>query len=215
VLAGAASLDNLHDMRFLSVAELEQKFTLDLREPPLVVTFHPVTLEADQTEKHVEELLAALHDAHQPVVFTSTNADTRNHSIARAIDHYVAAHANARQVASFGTQGYFSLLRHAKAMVGNSSSGIVEAATFLLPVVNVGNRQAGRFHGRNVINVDATRENITGAIRTATSAAFRASLEGLQNPYGDGRAGEIIVETLRTCPLGSRLLIKHFHEVTQ
>jgi UDP-N-acetylglucosamine 2-epimerase (non-hydrolysing)/GDP/UDP-N,N'-diacetylbacillosamine 2-epimerase (hydrolysing) len=215
VLAGAASLDNLHDMRFFSVAELEQKFGLDLSEPPLVVTFHPVTLEADQTEKHVEELLAALDAAHEPVVFTSTNADTRNHSIARAIDQYVATHANARQVASFGTQGYFSLLRQAQAMVGNSSSGIVEAATFRLPVVNVGRRQAGRFHDRNVINVDATRENITAAIRKATSAAFRSSLEGLQNPYGDGHASEIIVETLRTCPLGSRLLIKRFHEVAQ
>jgi UDP-N-acetylglucosamine 2-epimerase (non-hydrolysing)/GDP/UDP-N,N'-diacetylbacillosamine 2-epimerase (hydrolysing) len=213
VVAGAASLDNLRDLAFLTREELEDRFGLDLQQPPLVVTFHPATLEASQSGHQVNELLAALETIGDPVVFTAPNADTNNHPVGRAIERYVTGHPNARLVTSFGTQGYFSLLRYAKAMIGNSSSGVIEAATFELPVVNIGSRQAGRIHDRNVLTVDCAREAIEPAIRKATSSEFRAGLRGLRNPYGDGTAAETIVDTLRRVTLGPSLLMKRFHEV--
>ena len=212
-VAGAASLDNLRGFTPLTRALLEERVGMDLQEPPLVVTFHPATLEAEQSSSQVAELLAALEVVNDPVVFTAPNADPDHHAIQRAIQQYVAAHGNARLVTSLGTEAYFSLLRLASAMVGNSSSGIIEAASFELPVVNVGSRQEGRVHDRNVITVACARDAIERAIRTARSSEFRDTLRGLRNPYGDGRAAETIVHTLRTIDLGPKLLMKRFHQI--
>jgi UDP-N-acetylglucosamine 2-epimerase (non-hydrolysing) len=211
VVAGAASLDNLHGLTLMTRAELERTFGLVLDPAPLVVTFHPPTLEYAQTERQVEALMAALDAAALPVVFTAPNADVHHRPVLEAIDRYVSAHPNARLVKSLGTRGYFSLLTLARAVVGNSSSGIVEAATFELPVVDIGNRQGGRIHDRNVIHTPADRAAVLAAIRQATSQTFKASLKGLENPYGIGRAAATIVDTLERTPLGAQLLIKRFH----
>jgi UDP-N-acetylglucosamine 2-epimerase (non-hydrolysing)/GDP/UDP-N,N'-diacetylbacillosamine 2-epimerase (hydrolysing) len=213
VVAGAASLDNLRDLPLMTRSELEAAFDVVLEPAPLVVTFHPVTLEHAQTAEHIRELLSALHESRMPVIFTATNADAQHRPVQAAIEQYVAAHPDARAVASFGTRGYFSLLTFASAVVGNSSSGIVEAATFELPVVNVGNRQAGRFHDRNVIDVPCERAAIVNAIRTASSGNFKQGLRGLRNPYGAGEASSIIVDTLSRVPLGSTLIVKRFHQI--
>jgi UDP-N-acetylglucosamine 2-epimerase len=103
-------------------------------------------------------------------------------------------------------------MKIAAAMVGNSSSGIIEAASFHLPVVNVGNRQAGRIRGRNVIDTDYTQVGIEQGLGTALSADFRASLDDLENPYGDGHAAETIVRRLKEEALSDRLLIKRFYD---
>jgi UDP-N-acetylglucosamine 2-epimerase (non-hydrolysing) len=211
VVAGAASIDNLHGLTLMTRAELEEVLGLALEPAPLVVTFHPPTLEFARTAYQVDELMAALDAASLPVVFTAPNADVHHRPVMRAIDRYVAAHADARLVRSLGTRGYFSLLTFARAMVGNSSSGIVEAATFELPVVNVGNRQGGRVHDRNVIHAAPDRTSVLEAIRTATSGQFKASLKGLRNPYGTGHAAATIVDTLQRTPLGEKLLVKRFH----
>jgi UDP-N-acetylglucosamine 2-epimerase len=98
-------------------------------------------------------------------------------------------------------------------MIGNSSSGIVEAASFALPVVNIGNRQQGRLRARNVIDVGHSRSEITVGVHRAMSREFRAGLTGLENPYGDGRASDRIVERLRSVKLTNELLRKHFHRL--
>ena len=115
-----------------------------------------------------------------------------------------------------GTQGYFSLMRIARAMVGNSSSGIIEAASFGLPVVNVGTRQEGRLAPPNVIHVGYERAAILAGIREATAAVFRARCAGMANPYGDGRATPRMLEILKTMDLGERdLIVKRFHELAR
>ncbi len=103
---------------------------------------------------------------------------------------------------------YWSLLRHVALFVGNSSSGIMEAASFALPAVNVGLRQQGRERPRNVIDAEADTRAILDAVTRARSDSFRQSLSGLENPYGDGRASERIVKVLTTVPLGQDLLMK-------
>lgn len=213
-VSGAPSLDNLERMEILSPAELESRIGLPLQPAPLLVTFHPVTLEHDDTDEHLSELFAALEACGGlPIIFTFPNADTHNSSIIAAINEYVSTHENSRVVINLGTQGYFSLMKHALAMVGNSSSGIIEAASFKLPVVNIGNRQRGRLHDRNVLDVPCQRAAILTAIHQAISPEFRRSLEGLANPYGDGKASDRIMQVLRETRLDRKLLVKHFYDL--
>lgn len=210
-LSGAPSLDNIADVRTLSVEDLNRRFGLRLAAPPLLVTFHPVTLEYERVAEQVDELIAALEEVRMPVVFTFPNADTNGRIIIERIQEFVRHHEDASAAVSLGTEGYFSVMRHAAAMVGNSSSGIIEAASFELPVVDIGNRQRGRVHGRNVIHCDCGRDSIAESIRKAVSPVFRDSLRGMQNPYGDGTAAERIVQRLKTVPLDESVLFKRFH----
>lgn len=210
-VSGAPTLDNLRELRLLSREELQDIVRMPLAEPPLLVTFHPVTLEHERTGEQIDALFAALDAAARPVVFTYPNADTNAHAVIAAIDAYVATRANTRLVANLGTIAYFSLMRHAAAMVGNSSSGLIEAASFELPVVNIGNRQRGRDHGANVVDCACESGEIVRAIEKAV--AMRGSLAGMKNPYGDGNAAGRIVEALRTIDLGARLVMKRFHDL--
>jgi len=214
VVSGAPSLDNLNALELLTSNELSAQFGLHIDETPFViVTFHPVTLEYEQAEWQVSELLAALEDCERPIVFTMPNADTSGRIIREMIVDFVETHPESHAVENLGTQGYFSLMKIAAAMVGNSSSGIIEAASFELPVVNIGTRQAGRTRGENVIDVDYTRKSILDGIQKALDPHFRADLEGIQNPYGGGMASERIVETLKKTKIDDDLVIKRFYDL--
>jgi len=212
-VSGAPSLDNLASVGLLSCSELERKFDLKLDYPPLLVTYHPVSLEFEDHERQIANFLGALEPIAAPVVFTMPNADTGGRALLRRIQEFVAGHPNAFYVENLGTQAYFSLMKIAAAMAGNSSSGIIEAASFQLPVVNVGNRQAGRVRERNVIDTGYAQSEIEQALRTALGPEFRASLQDLTNPYGDGHAAEVIVRRLKEQTLDDRLLTKRFHDL--
>jgi UDP-N-acetylglucosamine 2-epimerase (non-hydrolysing)/GDP/UDP-N,N'-diacetylbacillosamine 2-epimerase (hydrolysing) len=211
-VTGALSLDNVHSLKFLSDDELSARIGLPFEKiRPLVVTYHPLTLNPGETVRHISDFLAALHDSGHAVVFTATNADTSGHTIMAAIDEYVASHGNARVVDSLGLQGYFSLLRRAAGIAGNSSSGILEAATFELPVLNIGSRQRGRLHGSNVVDCADDKESISKGLMTILDQDFRARLRGFQNPYGSGTAADKIVKVLKSVELGPNLIIKPFY----
>jgi UDP-hydrolysing UDP-N-acetyl-D-glucosamine 2-epimerase len=213
-VAGAPSLDNIQAIHLLSVEELETRYGLRLQSPPLLVTFHPVTLEFEQAEWQACELLAALDSAGMPVVFTLPNADTGGRLIMHRIEEFVQAHPLAQKADNLGTQGYFSLMAVAVAMVGNSSSGIIEAPSFGLPVVNIGTRQTGRVRGANVIDVGYTRAEILSGIRAAAQSEFRERLRQIENPYGQGQASQRIVDRLKSVPLDDRLILKRFLDLT-
>lgn len=214
-VSGAPSLDNLKNMKLLSAQELERQHGLDLSKPPLLVTYHPVTLDYENTENQIAELVAALKASGLPLIFTFPNADASGRKIIEMIQAFVKEMPQARITVNLGTQGYFSLMSHAEAMVGNSSSGIVEAASFKLPVVNIGDRQRGRFHAENVIDCGYSRDQILSAIKKATSAEFRKTLEKLVNPYGDGQAADRIVAGLKDVSLDSNLLLKRFYQISE
>ena len=214
VVSGAPSLDNLHRIRLLSREELEEQHGLDLRSPFLLITYHPVTLEYEQTEMQVRELLAALEEVGATTIFTYPNADPCSRLIIQMIREFIAGHRQAQLVVNLGTQGYFSMMKYAAAMVGNSSSGIIEAASFKLPVVNIGNRQRGRVRGKNVIDVGYTHAEILAGVEEAISPEFcAATLSDLVNPYGDGHAAERIVDKLKHVKLNDELLRKRFYEM--
>jgi UDP-hydrolysing UDP-N-acetyl-D-glucosamine 2-epimerase len=214
-VSGEPGLDNIFATTPLPNAELENRIGMSLHPRPLLVTLHPATLERGQAEMHVAELLAALDSVGMHVVFTAPNADAEGRVIATRIQDFVRDHPNSRYVTNLGTTAYISLMRCSAVMIGNSSSGIVEAASFELPVVNLGSRQRGRLCGKNVIHAEMRTDTIIRAIRLAVSPGFRESLRGLANPYGDGKAAPRIVEVLKTVPLDRNLLVKPFYSTCE
>jgi UDP-hydrolysing UDP-N-acetyl-D-glucosamine 2-epimerase len=213
VVSGAPALDNLKTIDLLTRKQLAEEYGLREEESFLLVTYHPVTLEHERTEQQMTELLQALDETDTTVVFTYPNADTGSRRIIDSIREYAARNSRVHTFVNMGTQGYFSLMKYADAMVGNSSSGIIEAASFKLPVINVGNRQRGRLRARNVIDVGNSHAEIAAGIKRAIEPDFRGGLGDLVNPYGDGHAAEKIVEALRAVELNDKLLLKHFHEM--
>lgn len=212
VMSGAPSLDNLKSVKLFSPDEIKKRYELPFNEPPLLVTFHPVTLEADQWREQAGAVLTALKKSGKPVVVTAPNIDTFGRRLYEYTKEWVDQNPNTRLVPNLGTQGYFSLMSWASAMVGNSSSGIIEAPSFGLPVVNVGNRQKGRVRGKNVIDVPPETDAILSAISKALDPEFRDAARKGGNPYGNGSAAESIVKKLKDTPVDQRLLIKRFED---
>jgi UDP-hydrolysing UDP-N-acetyl-D-glucosamine 2-epimerase len=208
--AGAPGLDRFAQRAALSREELARRLGLPLRGPTLLVTFHPVTLEPGEAGRHSAELAAALEMVDGDVIVTYPGADAAHDAVIGPLESLAATRPGTRMVPALGEDGYGALLREADVMVGNSSSGIIEAPSFGLPVVNVGIRQHGRLRAANVIDVGHGREEIVAGIRRALAPEFRASLHGLVNPYGDGHASPRIARVLREVELGPRLIRKRF-----
>jgi UDP-N-acetylglucosamine 2-epimerase (non-hydrolysing)/GDP/UDP-N,N'-diacetylbacillosamine 2-epimerase (hydrolysing) len=214
---GAPGLDTLHRAELLSRDELERGIEFSLEEPVALVTYHPVTREPDEAGTQIQELLAAIGESGIRALFTRANVDEGGHVINARVrafcerdpEHY-------HLVDSLGSMRYLSLLRHVTLMVGNSSSGIIEAPSFRLPVVNVGSRQAGRLRGANVIDVEAERSAVLKGIARARAPELQKRLAASENPYdrfGDGRTGQRMKDALRDVELSQALLKKRFRDI--
>lgn len=204
---GSPSLDHLAKQALSPKRELERCLKLSLQNETIAVIYHPVTVARD-TLLEVDELLAALEEVPQQLLFISPNADTGSRELRERIHALIRTRGNAHFVTSIEHLTYLSLLQYVAVLVGNSSSGIMEAASFKLPVVNVGVRQKGRERAGNVLDCPADHREIENAIKVALSGTFRTSLNGLVNPYGDGHAAEKIVRVLTTVSLSESLLAK-------
>jgi UDP-hydrolysing UDP-N-acetyl-D-glucosamine 2-epimerase len=205
--SGAPSLDHLRRSRLLTCEEVEKKLGLDLSQPTLLVTCHPVTLLRDTTSE-ADALFAALDQLDGQIIFTYPNADAGTHQLIERARAFAATHPNAHVFVNLGSITYWSLLRQVDVLVGNSSSGIMESASFAIPAVDIGMRQQGRERARNVLSAAPDPTAILETIGKARRSEFRSSLMGLENPYGDGHASERIVEVLAAVPLTRELLIK-------
>ena len=204
---GAPSLDHLRRSALLTRDELQQKLGLNLNQPTLLIIYHPVTLLRDTTAE-ADALFEALSRIEDQIVFSYPNADAGSHHLVERARAFAAIHGNAHVFVNLGATTYLSLLRHVEVLVGNSSSGIMESASLALPTVDVGIRQQGRERGRNVLTSAPDADAILEKITAARSPAFRASLAGMENPYGDGHAAERIVKVLTTLPPSEQLLLK-------
>ena len=204
---GSPSLDQLRRRRLITRQQLEREIGVPFTPKTIVVVQHPVTLHRDTT-RECNALFSALSKLGADFTFVYPNADAGSRSLIERTKVFLAERPKSRLLVNLDHRSYLSLLSHAAALVGNSSSGIIEAASLGLPVVNIGIRQKGRDHAANVIDVPASPTAILAAIARAMSRTFRESIQGLNNPYGDGHAAKRIVKLLTTAPLGEKLLFK-------
>lgn len=209
---GAFGLDHLLRSPKMSKSALCESLGFNLSDQYFLVTYHPVTLGQEQPQAAMEALLKAL-DAfpdHQ-VVITYPNADNGGRGIIPIIEQY--AQARPRRVlalASLGFKRYLSTLAGASAVIGNSSSGIIEAPSFGVPTVNVGNRQTGRLKADSVLDCQANEHSIRAAIQLALSESTQTMAKSVNNPYGSGNAAKSTLEILKTVRLDT---LKRFHDL--
>lgn len=216
---GAPGLDQVHGSNLMKRSELEKELGFSLREPVALVTHHPATRDSESAENHVRTLVSAIRSSRLRAIFTMANADAQGALINSRLQAVCAKNPERfTWMPHLGHRRYLSCLRYVAMMVGNSSSGLTEAPSFRLPVVNVGDRQRGRVRAGNVIDVPCTRAAILGGIRKAMAPRFRASLRGMRNPYdrfSDGRTSERIKDVLKNISLGDDLLKKSFNDLGQ
>ena len=191
----------------MSRQELEEKLSVELVEPPVVVAYHPVTL-LENTTAEFEHLLGALKGISQQLIFVYPNADAGSRLLVARSREFAEVRGNASVFVNLDHQTFLSLLALSSAMVGNSSSGIMESTSLNLPTVNIGIRQQGREHAGNVLDTSADTDDIARTMQIALSPEFRERVRGVPNPYGDGCASERILQVLRDAVLGFSLLMK-------
>jgi UDP-N-acetylglucosamine 2-epimerase (non-hydrolysing)/GDP/UDP-N,N'-diacetylbacillosamine 2-epimerase (hydrolysing) len=204
--AGAPSLDHLRRSTLLDRAALEARLALTLTQPTLLAAWHPVTILKD-TNAEADAFFSALADTPGQLIFVYPNSDAGGYALIERTRALAATRPHTHIFVNLDAVTYWSLLGNAAALVGNSSSGIMEAASFALPTVNVGIRQQGRERARNIIDAPTETSAILAAILRALRPEFRETLRGMTNPYGDGTAAATIANVLTTVPLDG-LLIK-------
>jgi UDP-hydrolysing UDP-N-acetyl-D-glucosamine 2-epimerase len=212
--AGAPSLDHLRRQPLLSREEIEEQLQLNLQTPTILVAYHPVTIARD-TLQEAAALFTALGSLREQILFCYPNADAGSRELIERTKSFIANRGHGKIFTNLDTVTYLSLLRQVDMLVGNSSSGIMESASFALPTVNVGLRQQGRERPRNVLDADADANSILQAVDRARAREFRESLAGMANPYGEGCASETIVRVLTTVPLSQTLLMKRHAKFLQ
>lgn len=198
--AGAPSLDHLRRSKLLKREALEGALGIRLAAPTLLAAWHPVTILRN-TNAEADELFAALAQVPGQLLFVYPNADAGSYALIERTRSLAATRLDTHVFVNLNAVTYWSLLGQVDAMAGNSSSGIMEAASFGLPVVNIGMRQQGREHGRNVVDVPAESAEIVAAIESALQPKLRKKLRRMVNPYGDGTAAQTIVRVLSSVPL--------------
>lgn len=211
---GALSVENILNLPLLSRQELSASLGLDLSPPYALVTFHPVTLEEDTAVWQLNEMLAAFEDVPMNYIITKANADASGRAINRRLDEYCAGKENMAVYTSLGYLRYLSAMKHCAMVIGNSSSGIGEAAIMRKPTVNIGDRQKGRYMAGSVINCEPERQAIVSAIEQAALPEFLASIIDQPNPYGVGDTSDQVIDVLRGFLLNDKIdLKKRFYDL--
>lgn len=209
---GALGLDHLTRSPRMSRAELSKSLSFSLERPFLLVTYHPATLADEPPLESFKALLAALDKwpQHQ-VILTYPNADNGGRELIPEIEAYAAQQPErVLAIPSLGFKRYLSAVSEASAVVGNSSSGLIEVPSFGVPTVNIGQRQGGRLAADSVLHCAANQEAIEAALHQALSDEFQAACQHVENPYGQGDAAGQIVQALASLPLDT---LKHFHDL--
>ncbi|MBP3754183.1 MAG: UDP-N-acetylglucosamine 2-epimerase (hydrolyzing) [Lachnospiraceae bacterium] len=190
---GALAVENILNMDYISSEELGKAIGIDLTKDYGVVTFHPVTLEKNSGVEQIREVLAALtYFRNMSFIITKANADAGGRRINEIIDDYARKYDNVIAVTSLGVRKYLSAVKGCKVVIGNSSSGIIEAPCLHVPTVNIGDRQKGRFMPDSIINCIPEEESIVKAINNALDKEFQAKVLIMTNPFGDGNTSKTI-----------------------
>lgn len=206
---GQAGVENIKRIELYSKEAIEEELNILDKKRLFMITYHPVTLEIENVEMQVDNLLEALKEFDGNYVFTYPNADFGSKVIIDKINKFADENKNAYIFSSLGQKRYLSLLKYADVMVGNSSSGIIESQVFKLPVVNIGNRQKGRLRTQNIIDTGYSKAEILEGIKRALQdEQFKNQLDNIDNIYGDGNTSTKIIKVLETINIDKKLLEK-------
>lgn len=210
---GALGIDSIKNLQLLDRGTLEKSLGFELAARNLLITFHPATLDQVTAVSQFGELLAALEALDDTnLIFTMSNADTEGRALQEMVRQFVDGHVNARAFTSLGQLLYLSCIRQVDAVVGNSSSGLIEAPALQKGTINVGDRQRGRLRVQSVIDCAPERRSIASALERVYSPSFQELLGTLRHPYGDGTAAISIVKVLKDCPLNF-ITMKSFYDL--
>jgi GDP/UDP-N,N'-diacetylbacillosamine 2-epimerase (hydrolysing) len=211
---GAIGIDNIKRLSLLSRKDTEESIGFSLGKRNLLITFHPATLEKSTSKEQFSNLLGALEELEKTnLFFTKTNADTDSRVINKMIDKYVKNHSDkAIAYTSLGQLRYLSVMKHMDGIVGNSSSGLLEAPSFKIGTVNIGDRQRGRIRSESVVDCDSSMESILSSIRKIYSHSFKEKLISIENPYGNGDTSTKIAKIISNYPL-ENILKKSFYNI--
>ena len=211
---GALGVENIKKLNFMSRDEFEKFINFKLNKKNIIVTFHPVTLENATAKAQFDEILSAINELKDTnIIFTKANSDTDGRIINKMIDDYVKKNAD-RSVAftSMGQTGYLNALKFVDVVVGNSTSGIMEAPSFKNVTIDIGDRQKGRIKANSVIECEPIKNEILKAFKKAYSKEFQKNLKSISNPYENGNTSSKIVKILKEINLDG-ILKKKFYDI--
>ena len=217
-VVGALGIDNIRKMHLMNIGEISEHTGMDFgRKNVALLTYHPVTLDDYASAKQqIQEILDVLVRKDLFALVTMPNADTGGNTIYQAIELYSQKYPEKlRIIKNLGQQGYLSAMKYAKLMIGNSSSGIIESASFKLPVINIGDRQGGRLKPANIIDCACVKESILEALDLALSEDFLKSISNIENPYGDGHTAKRIIKILKNIDFSNKSVFikKGFYDI--
>ena len=211
---GGMGIENIKRLKLLSKDEFEESINFKLNKKNILVTFHPVTLENSTAKEQFQELLDAIDELENTnIIFTKANSDTDGRIINQMIDEYVTKNSHKSVgFASLGQLRYLSALQYIDAVVGNSSSGLLEAPSFKIATINIGDRQKGRIKALSVIACEPKKEEILKAFKEIYSKEFQEKLKNVENPYGESCPSKQIIEVLKNVNLAN-ILKKSFYDL--
>ena len=199
---GGLGIDNIIKLKLLSKADFEKAINFELGDKNILITFHPVTLEKSTSGIQFQALLDSISELRNTkIIFTKANSDTDGRVINSMIDDYVAKHDNTISFKSMGQLNYLSALQFMDAVVGNSSSGLIEAPSFKIGTIDIGDRQKGRIKANSIIACSPNKESIDSALVKLYSREFQDIVNNVDNPYGDGGASKEIVRIIKDTSL--------------
>ena len=209
---GGLGIDNINKLKLLSKVDFENAINFELGEKNILNTFHPVTLEKSTSRMQFQALLDSISELRNTkIIFTKANCDIDGRVINSMIDDYVAKHDNTIAFTSMGQLNYLSALQFMDAVVGNSSSGLIEAPSFKIGTINIGDRQKGRIEADSVISCLPKKRNIDSAFNKLYSKEFQNILDKVENPYGKGGASKEIINIIKGVSL-QNIIKKPFHD---
>lgn len=213
---GAIGIENIIKLPLMTKEELEANLNVQFNKRLLLVTFHPVTLENETSAGQFKELLRALDKVEDAtIIFTKANSDTDGRIINQLIDDYTSLHREKTLAfTSMGQLRYLSAMKIASAVIGNSSSGVIEAPSFKVPTINIGDRQKGRIQAESVIDCEPKEEEISKAIQLSLSDELHIKLQMMENPYGDGEVSDKVLAEIRKALSNEITLKKTFYDLT-
>ncbi|PWL95953.1 MAG: UDP-N-acetylglucosamine 2-epimerase (hydrolyzing) [Lachnospiraceae bacterium] len=212
---GSLGVENIKKLKLLSKKELERSIDFSLDKPFIIVTYHPVTLENNSSERQFKNLLEALESVKSyKVIFTKANSDTDGRIINKLIDEYVEQNKNyAVGFTSLGIKRYLSAISYADMVIGNSSSGLLEVPSFHIPTINIGNRQQGRIKAKSVIDCKCEKIEIIQAVKRAEVMKTNVNMDLIVNPYEGKNTSKVILDVIKEYLNRKHSMVKIFYDI--